>query len=88
MWWNATRRSAINRRTNRSEVFKYSAVSVTVRYFSTALLPSSGLIVSCRTVAGWYTARGELRGGVLGLLPLSFRDGTQQQHRAGWHVGI
>ena len=31
---------------------------------------------------------GELRGGVLGLPSLSFRDRVQQQHRLGWHVGI
>jgi len=52
------------------EVFRYSAVSETVRYFSTVLRSlSSGLIASCRTVVEWWTARGKLGGGVLELCP-------------------
>ena len=36
----------------------------------------------------WWSARGELRGGVFGFPSLSFGDGTEEQHRPGWHVGV
>src|SRR5262249_7569054 len=78
----------MSRRTNRSEVFRYTAVSGTVRYFSTVLSPlSGGLIVSCRIVAGWL-AGGELGGGVFGFPPLSFGDGLEQQHWSGRDIRV
>ena len=36
----------------------------------------------------WWAVGGELRGGVFGVPSLSFGDGTQQQDRPGWHIGI
>ena len=49
---------------------------------------SRGLIASCRTVAGWWSVRGELGGGVFGFPSLSFGDGVQEQHGSGWDVGV
>jgi hypothetical protein len=47
------------------------------------------LINSCRKICvGWWTGGSELSGGVFGFPPLSFSDGSKEQDRSGWNVGI
>ncbi|OLM08274.1 hypothetical protein Ae505Ps2_6253 [Pseudonocardia sp. Ae505_Ps2] len=86
--WNAIRRAATRRRTNRGEVFRYCAVSATVRYCSIDRPLLRGLIGSCRTLVRWCVAGGEEGGVVVGSPSLALVDGVQEQDGAGWDVAV
>ena len=46
------------------------------------------MIVGCRTVAGWWLAGRELRGGVFGFPSLSFGDGLHEQDGSRRYVWV